>query len=188
MKTLNEWFKQGLTTSEYIANMKVNKERMLNIYNTFQLDVDDRTHLHQLQAQQLRALVLTADWCGDAMVNLPIFLRIANEALIDVRYFIRDENLELMDQYLTNGKSRSIPIIILIDQEGKEVAKWGPRAPEAQIAADELFSSLPPKGTPEFDAAFKKVIPQFQKKLAEDEELWFAIKQDMLQTIKNQFS
>lgn len=188
MKTLNEWFHQGMTTIDYISSMNVNKEGMLTVYNSCELEPDDKTFLHQFQSKDLRALILTADWCGDAMVNIPLFLRIANEALIDIRYFIRDENLELMDQYLTNGKSRSIPIIVLINQQGEEVAKWGPRAREAQKLADELFGSLPPKGTPEFDEAFKKAIPNFQKRLTTDRELWAEITSDMMDTIKKQLA
>lgn len=188
MKTLNEWFNQGMTTIDYISSMNVNKEGMLSVYNSSELEPGHKTFLHQIQNKNLRAFILTADWCGDAMVNIPLFLRIANEALIDIRYFIRDENLELMDQYLTNGKSRSIPIIVLINQQGEEVAKWGPRAPEAQKLADELFGSLPPKGTPEFDEAFKKVIPNFQKRLTTDKELWAEITSDMMDTIKKQLA
>ncbi|MFS0636436.1 thioredoxin family protein [Mesobacillus foraminis] len=185
MKTLNDWYKQGLTSSEYIQGMSVNKEKMLSIYNRSILKEEQKEYLHSIQEQGLRALILTADWCGDAMVNIPLFMRIANEALIDIRYFIRDENLELMDQYLTNGKSRSIPIIVIIDKNGSEVATWGPRAPEGQELADELFGSLPAKGTTEFDEAFKKAIPEFQRKLTEDKQLWEAITDHIISTLKS---
>ena len=37
-----------------------------------------------------------------------------------------------MDQYLTNGTARSIPIFIFIDEKGEEKAVWGPRAKEVQ--------------------------------------------------------
>ena len=188
MKTLNEWFNQGMTATDYIASMQVNKENTMKVYNSCELEAEQKAYLHGLQSLELRALILTADWCGDAMVNLPVFMRIANEALIDGRYFIRDENLELMDQYLKNGKARSIPIIVFIDKEGNEVAKWGPRAPEAQQLADRLFGSLPAKGTAEFDEAFKKAIPAFQKKLSEDKELWAAITKDIINTLKRQSS
>jgi hypothetical protein len=184
MKSLNEWFEEGMTTNEYISSMKVNRDGLLKVYNSSELEMEQKAALHKIQDKHLRALVLTADWCGDAMVNLPLFLRIANEALIDIRYFIRDENLELMDQYLTNGKSRSIPVIVLINEAGEEVAKWGPRAPEAQKLAVELFGSLPPKGTPEFEEAFKKAISDFQRVLTEDKSLWKSITKDMLTMLK----
>lgn len=37
--------------------------------------------------------------------------RISEVANIDMRLLIRDENLELMDQYLTNGTARAIPLL-----------------------------------------------------------------------------
>ena len=45
---------------------------------------------------------------------------------LELRVIARDENLELMDQYLTNG-SRSIPIVIVLNDEFEEVGHWGPR-------------------------------------------------------------
>ncbi len=113
--------------------------------------------LQKLQKKKLRALVITADWCGDAMVNVPIFMRIANEALIDARYFIRDENLDLMDQYLTNGTARSIPIIVIIDQDGNEVGKRGPRSAEAQRFVDE-------KNRTKMHLIMKKLFKYLRKK------------------------
>ena len=49
---------------------------------------------------------------------------------------LRDQNLELMDQYLTNGTSRAIPIFVFIDQNGNERAVWGPRAETVQHFVD----------------------------------------------------
>ncbi|MDG3044263.1 thioredoxin family protein [Bacillus sp. B6(2022)] len=119
--TLNEWFTKGLAERTYVHNMEKNRENLLTVYNQYAIHQKEKELLQKLQKKKLRALVITADWCGDAMVNVPIFMRIANEALIDARYFIRDEHLDLMDQYLTNGTARSIPIIVIIDQDGKEV-------------------------------------------------------------------
>lgn len=48
--------------------------------------------------------------------------RISEVANIDMRLLIRDENLELMDRYLTNGTARAIPIFIFIDKDGNEQA------------------------------------------------------------------
>jgi Thioredoxin len=44
---------------------------------------------------------------------------------------MRDTNPEVMDQYLTNG-SRSIPIVIALDESFREVGHWGPRPTELQ--------------------------------------------------------
>ena len=57
--------------------------------------------------------------------------RISEVANIDMRLLIRDENLELMDQYLTNGTTCD-SIFIFIDKDGNEQAVFGPRAPKVQ--------------------------------------------------------
>jgi hypothetical protein len=73
-------------------------------------------------------LVITEGWCGDAAQNIPIIEKIAAESSnVETRYVLRDENLELMDKYLTNN-ARSIPKLICLDAEMlEEIGAWGPR-------------------------------------------------------------
>lgn len=185
MANLKPWFEKGLNQFDYINSMQVHKENLLKVYNQFQLEESDKELLQALQEKELKAIVLTADWCGDAMVNLPILMRVADEALIETRYLIRDENLELMDQYLTNGKSRSIPIIVFVNKDYEEVGKWGPRSPKAQALADELKASVPEKESPEYDAAFKAFIKSFVESITTDKELWNDIKTSMISILKD---
>ena len=181
---LNEWFEKGLTANAYISSMKVNQEEMLHINESYSLS--DANKARQLQNFNLRALILTADWCGDAMVNLPIFMSIAKEANIESKFFIRDENLELMDQYLTNGTARSIPIIVLIDENGNEYAKWGPRAKSVQILVDEYKKELPAQDAPEYKEAFHSFINKLSTLYKTDSSIWSTIEEDMLNTfVKN---
>jgi hypothetical protein len=76
---------------------------------------------------QWHLLVLTEDWCGDAVNTLPVLAAISNRARnLDLRILSRDANLDLMDAHLT-GRSRSIPIVIVLDGQYVERAWWGPR-------------------------------------------------------------
>ena len=177
---LNMWFERGLTAKEYISSMQINQEEMLHITEAFSLT--DIKKAQKLQKYNLRALILTADWCGDAMVNLPIFMNIAKEANIESRFFIRDENLELMDQYLTNGTARSIPIIILIDENGKYYTKWGPRAKSVQELVDEYKRKVPAQNDPEYKEAFRSFINKLTTVYKTDSSIWSAIEEDMLNT------
>lgn len=74
-------------------------------------------------------LVLTEAWCGDAAQSVPIMHALAVlNPLIELRLLMRDENPELMDRYLTNGVSRSIPKLIAVDTSSlEELFTWGPR-------------------------------------------------------------
>ncbi len=72
-------------------------------------------------------LVLSEDWCGDAVNTVPVVARLAGLAPnVDLRVLARDENLDLMDAHLT-GTSRSIPVVIALDEEFNERGWWGPR-------------------------------------------------------------
>ena len=75
----------------------------------------------------VRLLVLVEDWCGDAVNTVPTLARLADAAEgLELRVLRRDEHPALMDRYLTNG-SRSIPIVIGLDDEFAETGSWGPR-------------------------------------------------------------
>ncbi|MCD7036498.1 thioredoxin family protein [Metabacillus sp. GX 13764] len=185
MAELEKWFAKGLTQEEYIRSMEQHKENLLVVYNSFYLEEDERVYLQTLQSEGLRAVVLTADWCGDAMVNLPIFMRMAQESCLEARYLIRDENLELMDQYLTNGRARSIPIIVFFNQQGDEIAKWGPRAQQVEAIVGEMKKNLPPKESPEFEAAFKQFAGEISSRFTTDQSIWDAVKDSLMESLKN---
>lgn len=73
-------------------------------------------------------LALSEDWCGDAVNLLPPIARWADSVPnVDLRILGRDDNLDIMDAHLTNGRSRSIPIVIVYDADFREVGWWGPR-------------------------------------------------------------
>ena len=79
-----------------------------------------------------RLLVIAEDWCGDASNTVPVVARLADRLPgLELRIVLRDQNPELMNQYLTNG-SRSIPIVIVLDEEFNEIGHWGPRPAELQ--------------------------------------------------------
>jgi hypothetical protein len=80
----------------------------------------------------LRMLVLNADWCLDSANTVPVMQRLA-EAVpgVELRLLERDRFPEVMDRYLTDG-SRSIPLAIILDQDLRELGRWGPRPSELQ--------------------------------------------------------
>ncbi|WP_245628153.1 thioredoxin family protein [Shouchella shacheensis] len=184
MRTLKEWFQQGLTKQAYAEQMNVNQEELFKIYND--LTIDEATHqaLTELQGKGIQVVVLTADWCGDAMVNVPILMKFADLALIEVRYLNRDENLELMDQYLTNGRARSIPIFVFMNKDGKEIGKWGPRAAFVEQKITELKEGLPEKDTDGYEEAFKVDFLPKARTLFQDESIRTEIQADLLEVMK----
>lgn len=73
-------------------------------------------------------LVISEDWCGDSVNIVPWIDALASSsAETEMRIIGRDDDLDLMDRHLTNGRSRSIPIVLLLDERFFERAWWGPR-------------------------------------------------------------
>ena len=183
MTELNQWFEKGIPAGEFIESMKVNKEGLQSIYERFTVLEEDREFFRGIQEKGLRAIVITEDWCGDAMLNIPILLNVAEAAHIETRMILRDQNLELMDQYLTNGTSRSIPIFIFIDEEGKERAVWGPRAPEVQKFVMEQRQDLPSKDDEGFQEAQKVLFKKISEAFLEKERLWNEVYESLKATL-----
>lgn len=180
---LNHWFQKGLTVDAYINAMKTNKDEMLTIYKQFTLTDEDKNKLEALRPKKLRAIVLTEDWCGDAMLNNPILLKIAEAAGMEVRFVLRDSNLELMGQYLTNGTSRAIPIFIFINEEGNESGVWGPRAPEMQAFVMERRAALPDKDAENFQEKQMEMFKSLRTTSQTDAAIWQTVAKSILATL-----
>ena len=104
-------------------------------------------------------LVITEGWCGDAAQILPVInaMSLVNEQ-IDFRIVLRDENPELMSQFLTNG-SMSIPILLLLNDAYELMGSWGPRP---SIATQMVQDYKATHGG--LDAEFKKELQVWYNK------------------------
>lgn len=178
--SLNNWFEKGLTKEAYESRLDKHKAGYFHIYETFSIPKEDLEKLKQ--TKQLRAVVLCGEWCGHCMMDIPIFLNIAEAAGIETRFLIRDENLSLMEQYETNGK-QYVPIFIFIDDNGKELGTWGPWAPEVHEFTEDLKANLPDRDAAEFEEAFQQFVQKVSTAFKTDENLWNYVYQDMKQKI-----
>lgn len=181
---LNQWFEKGMTPDDYIASMKTHKNDLLHIHEQFMLP-DDDAFFTTLQTKNLRVIVLTEDWCGDAMLNIPILLNLSKKINMPVRMLLRDNNLELMDHYLTNGKSRSIPIFIFIDGDGKERATWGPRAETVQQFSDEMREKLPATDAVDYKEQFKEFVAAMNHTFQNDSTVWDDVYKSIKDTLQD---
>ncbi len=136
IKLIDDLLLDGKTTGENQSDAmfnygKLNRQRMHRLEKTVLLNESLREKL-QNNHRKMIWLIITEGWCGDAAQNIPAIEKIAAEsANIETRYVLRDENLELMDAYLTNN-ARSIPKLIALDAETlEEIGTWGPRPQNA---------------------------------------------------------
>lgn len=116
-------------TDALIDFTALNYRRMLRLNK--KLVINDQLVSAVEKAGPLTFLVITEAWCGDSAQVLPLFGGLSQLANVDLHILLRDQNPDLMDQYLTHG-GRSIPKIIAFDFHGNERFTWGPRPEEAQ--------------------------------------------------------
>ncbi|MDQ3798718.1 MAG: thioredoxin family protein, partial [Acidobacteriota bacterium] len=111
---------------------KLNRQRMHRLEKTIVINDLIREKAPKVERRMIW-LIITEGWCGDAAQNIPVIEKIAAlSPNIETRYVLRDENLELMDRYLTNN-ARSIPKLVALDAETlEELGTWGPR-PQAAM-------------------------------------------------------
>ncbi|MEQ8926173.1 MAG: thioredoxin family protein [Fulvivirga sp.] len=108
---------------------RLNEQRMNKWEKIAQITDELKTTVANIKDKQYW-LVLTEGWCGDAAQNIPVINKISTlSPFVELRLLLRDENLDIMDEYLTDG-GRSIPKLIILNEEFLELTQWGPR-PEA---------------------------------------------------------
>lgn len=116
---------------EYIQRAGTNRELWEAVYRTARVDIDTVARAAMLGGS-FRLLVLSEDWCGDAVNSVPIVARLADlSPNLELRVLARDEHLDVMDAHLTSG-TRSIPVVIVLGEHGEELGWWGPRPAELQ--------------------------------------------------------
>lgn len=147
MTVTHERFVQGMTYAAYKEQMTRNRERLEENERTVELVAADLAFFRAL-AEALNVLVITEDWCGDAIANLPVLARLAEASgKLELRIFLRDQNLDLADQYLKEGKYRSVPTIIFFTADMRQLGVWIERP--AKITAQQnteladLFATAP---------------------------------------------
>lgn len=116
---------------KYFKYRKLNLQRTFRLEKTFTPSEELINEINKIDKPQTLMLI-TETWCGDSAQNLPIIAKAASlNDKINLRIVLRDENLEIMDRYLTNG-SRSIPKLVAFDENDDELFQWGPRPAYAQ--------------------------------------------------------
>ena len=101
--------------------MTRNKEQVEQNEKDLQLKPDDVQAIRSLPSP-LNVLALAEDWCGDVIANLPVLAVLARESgTLDIRIFLRDQNSDLMQRYLNQGKYESIPVFAFFDETFQEI-------------------------------------------------------------------
>lgn len=153
MAVTRERFEQGLTHEQWKAQMTRNRERYEANEAGLTLTEEDLAPFRRLP-RRVNVLMLAEDWCGDVIANSPIVGRIASEVdTLNLRVFLRDQNEDIMNLYLNQGKYKSIPTVVFYDDDFNELARWIERpASVTALRAQkrlEIYRANPEFGSPD---------------------------------------
>ena len=128
-------FQQGLTYSAFLAQAAVNRDKFEQFYNDPALSGEDLAFFKQAAAAPngpKKVLAIAEAWCGDVYRELPTIARIAEAAGMELRVFLRDDNPDIMDEFLSNdGKSRAIPVFVFYTGDMQYIAHFTERSANA---------------------------------------------------------
>lgn len=129
--------KKGKNYYEY---RKINLYRIKRIEKTFKPNQELANLIGKIKKPQ-SWLFITEDWCGDSAQNLPYIVKyLEGNPFISIRVILRDNNLEAIDNYFIEGNPRSIPKVVVFDEDANELFIWGPRPKFAQDLVQQLKS------------------------------------------------
>jgi hypothetical protein len=132
----------GETFADFMARPIANHDLWAGILHHVIIPIELSARVEALGGHW-HLLILSEDWCGDAVNIVPIVAKLAESVSnMDLRILARDENLDIMDSHLT-GTSRSIPIVILLNKKFEECGWWGPRPRALQKWVTEKGTLLP---------------------------------------------
>ena len=144
-------------SEDLVSYSKLNNSRMKRLDKTTKLD-DSVVNKFSSIDKKITWVLLSEGWCGDAAQNLPVINKLAEtNSNINLRIVLRDENPELMNEFLTNG-NQAIPKLIQLENE-KVTKTWGPRP---TIATKMVVDYKAKHG--QLDADFKKDLQVWYNK------------------------
>ena len=146
-------FAQGLSYEEYLSQIKVNKLRFQQYYDEFDPDDGELERFRALTQRSggpAKVLALGEDWCPDVYRGLPTMAKLADRAGVEVRVFPRDSNLDVMNEFLKEGKYQSIPAFVFYTEGLDYICHWIERPEVADRESEEIEAAIR-RGNPDLD-------------------------------------
>ena len=143
-------------TQQQVEYTKLNERRVKRWNKTLKI-AEETQHKIKQYNKKTTWLVLTESWCGDAAHIVPVINKVAElNSNINFRLVLRDENEDLMNEFLTNG-GKAIPKLIALDEQNDVIGEFGSRP------------SIATQLVEEYKKEYGKLTPEFK----EDLQVWY---------------
>ncbi|MBQ4901983.1 thioredoxin family protein [Paenibacillus sp. Marseille-P2973] len=178
-------FGKGITPRQFMEGMERNKEAFSQGYENFAwVSEEDREFFESLNFRDdIRVLILAADWCGDVVRSVPVVFRALEVSGLKTEVLILEDHQDLMDHFLTMG-GRSVPIIIFADTGGHVLGQWGPRPAHVQALMVEFKQDNPDREASDYE----EKIGIVRKRMAEKYEEGAGVKKSVVTELRTLIS
>lgn len=168
-KNISSKLGQGITPQQFMEGMTKNQEAFQSWYDKFEWPSEaDREFFESFNNRDdLRCVILAADWCGDVVRNIPVVFRALENSGIPVEVCIKEEHEDLMDQFLTLG-GKSIPVVIFADTGGYVLGQWGPRPAYIQEPMVQFKQENTDRNSPDYEENLKNTRQEILRRYGED--------------------
>ncbi len=144
----------------WMAAIEQRKDEFQKHYDEYEPNDDDMAAIRALvEKHGVKAMLLGEDWCPDVWRGVPVIAKVSERTGMELRLFKRDENKDMMAEFLNKGEFESIPTIVLYDRDHRYLGHWIERSVLAneEIAGirAEILEGVPAEG-PERDAAMAR--------------------------------
>jgi hypothetical protein len=148
-----ERYHQGIPTFlGWMNAIEKNREYFQRHYDEYQPSLEDERFFKKAALEHgLKALVIGEDWCPDVWRGLPVIAKLGAHCGMEVRAFFRDQNKDIMAEFLNRGEFESIPTIVFYDRDHNYLCHWIERAKEADEGLAALRKQVFPETMPERD-------------------------------------
>jgi hypothetical protein len=145
-------FAKGKTFQQYLESGIRNKELFEDNYKGLTVSAEQKKTLQELAAKPNgphHLVVIGEDWCPDVYRGAGVAQKIAEAAGIEMRFFERDQNKDMIAEYLKDGEFESIPVYVFYDKDHNEIYHFieRPKLANEQIhVTREVLGDMTPEG------------------------------------------
>ncbi len=122
-----ERFAQGITYEQWTQAIDRNQARFQENYDETVISDEDARAFRKLVALAngpTRCLALGEAWCPDVFRGMPVMARVAEASGMELRCFFRDQNKDIMAEFLKDGQHESIPTLVFYTQDHRYIGHW----------------------------------------------------------------
>ena len=122
-----ERFQQGISWKTWMEQIDRNQDKFSENYESATLNPEDVAAIKALMAKPngpAKVLALGEAFCPDVFRGMPVLARLCEATGLELKIFFRDQNLDIMNEFLDRGKYQSIPTMVFYTKDHQYIGHW----------------------------------------------------------------